>query len=352
MNPRLQVSRAAVELIEAFEGYRAQAAQLPSGRWTIGYGHTRSAREGAKVSEREAEALLLYDLIAVSHAVNEHVYTPLTQNQFDALVSFAFNIGVENFQRSATRRRLNEGRMLEAALAMELWRKSDLEGQRIVVDALVRRRAAEKALFLKPTDGWVPAPTPVLPPHIDYDVAAYGLTESPAVVSSILAGDRTAARREADTEEPLELTEVASASEVAAAAVISRLESILADTEETPAQQLVEAPEQSTRASAPESAMRSAEIAAEEMAMFSTVKMMPPRTARIHPIFFVALAAIGAGFLAAAAQWGFRAPPAEVLGIPAVTAGWAIGLIGVACVASAVYFLLERIGAQRNRRRL
>ena len=66
MTPRHQVSKAAVELIKKFEGYRSKAAQLPDGRWTIGFGHTLTAREGAQVSEQDAEALLLYDLIAVA----------------------------------------------------------------------------------------------------------------------------------------------------------------------------------------------------------------------------------------------------------------------------------------------
>ena len=120
MKPRLAVSRSAVELIKAFEGFRPSAAQLDDGRWTIGYGHTLTAREGAQIGEPDAEALLLYDLIQVSHAVNEHVFAPLNQNQFDALVSFVFNIGVRNFRGSTTLRRLNEGRALEAAIAMEM----------------------------------------------------------------------------------------------------------------------------------------------------------------------------------------------------------------------------------------
>ena len=60
MKPRHQISRAAIDLIKRFEGYRAKAARLPDGRWTIGYGHTLTAREGAEVSEKDAEALLLY----------------------------------------------------------------------------------------------------------------------------------------------------------------------------------------------------------------------------------------------------------------------------------------------------
>ncbi|HEY9217657.1 MAG TPA: lysozyme, partial [Phenylobacterium sp.] len=169
MKPRHQVSRAAIELIQRFEGFRERAAQLPDGRWTIGYGHTLTARQGAYVSERDAEALLMYDLISVAHAVNEHVFAPLTQNQFDALCAFAFNIGLPAFRTSGVLMLLNEGQPLQAACAMELWRKADFEGERIVVDALVRRRAAEKNLFLTPPDGFVPAPTPLLTPKVDAD---------------------------------------------------------------------------------------------------------------------------------------------------------------------------------------
>ena len=153
MKARHQVSRNAVTLIKRFEGYRANAAQLADGRWTIGYGHTLTAREGATVSDQDAEALLLYDLISVAHAVNETLFAPVCQNQFDALCSFAFNIGLDNFRRSQVLKRLNAGAAVQAACAMELWRKADFQGERIVVDTLVRRRAAEKALFLTPPGG-------------------------------------------------------------------------------------------------------------------------------------------------------------------------------------------------------
>ena len=224
MIPRHQISRAAVELIKRFEGFRARAAQLDDGRWTIGYGHTVSARAGAQVSEPDAEALLLYDLIAVSHAVNEGSFAPLNQHQFDALVSFAFNIGPENFRRSTTLTRLNEGRFLEAALAMELWRRSDFEGERIIIDALVRRRAAEKALFLEPVDGWVPAPSPVLPPKIDMDVAPVALPASaPTLLSAPLDGERAFAERVLEAPFALRTADEPTESERAAARVTARL---------------------------------------------------------------------------------------------------------------------------------
>ena len=115
MKPRYKVSRAGVDLIKSFEGYRRSAAQLADGRWTIGYGHTKTARKGAEVSEDDAGALLYYDLIEVAAAVNDLTFTPLTQNQFDALVSFASNVGVESFHKSMVLRRVNEGRIRRRA---------------------------------------------------------------------------------------------------------------------------------------------------------------------------------------------------------------------------------------------
>lgn len=237
MKPRHQVSRAAVDLIKRFEGYRQTSAQLPDGRWTIGYGHTLTARPGATVSEKDAEALLLYDLISVAHSVNEHTYTPLTQNQFDALVCFAFNIGIENFLRSGVLRRINEGSLLQAACAMEMWRKADFEGERIVIDALVRRRSAEKTLFLTPANGeWVPAPSPVLRPKIDYDASNAIPKQTPATVSTRTDGDRVVAHREGDLPFSIVVPEEdrPSATEQSAAAVSARLEAILAEAEAPP----------------------------------------------------------------------------------------------------------------------
>ena len=239
MKPRHQISRAAIDLIKRFEGYRAKAARLADGRWTIGYGHTLTAREGAEVSERDAEALLLYDLIAVAHLVNEITYAPLTQNQFDALCCFAFNIGLDNFRRSSVLRRINEGQLLQAACAMELWRKADFEGERIVIDALVRRRAAEKTLFLTPMDGWVPAPSPILRPNVDADIAGVVPRETPLAVRAALDGLNAVAERDptAATLRPAPPEEEASSpspAQAAAAAVSYRLAAIFKD--ETPAE--------------------------------------------------------------------------------------------------------------------
>ena len=234
MKSRHQVSRAAIELIKSFEGYRRKAAQLPDGRWTIGYGHTLTAREGAEVSEADAEALLMYDLINVAHAVNEHSYTPLTQNQFDALCCFAFNVGVDNFRRSSVLRRVNEGQLLQAACAMEMWRKADFEGERIVIDALVRRRSAEKTLFLTPAHGWIPAPSPVLRPRIDYDVVAASPRETPTALKTSTVDDKVVVERDETnaprpTAPPVEPHTAPLATEIAAAGVGAALEQLMPD---------------------------------------------------------------------------------------------------------------------------
>ena len=171
MNARHQATRAAIDLIKRFEGFRSKAAQLPDGRWTIGYGHTKSARPGAEITEADADALLIYDVAAVVTAVNEWVFSPLTQNQFDALVAFAYNVGVEPFRLSDVLKRVNEGRLTEAACAIDLWRKADLSGEPVILDALIRRRAAEKALFLTPPDGFVPTPSPLVRPSVDTELA-------------------------------------------------------------------------------------------------------------------------------------------------------------------------------------
>jgi lysozyme len=197
------VSRTAIELIKRFEGYRQTAAQLPDGRWTIGYGHTLTARQGAVVSEPDAEALLLYDLITITHAVDEQVHAPLGKNQYDAVCAFAFNIGLDNFARSGVLRRLNEGAPILAACAMELWRKAEVGGEKIVVDALVRRRAAEKALFLTPEGGaWPTAPSAILKPLLDTDAHDVVPRQMPVEVMTSLEGETVVVTREGEPVPP------------------------------------------------------------------------------------------------------------------------------------------------------
>ena len=233
MTPRHQVSRTAIELIKRFEGYRRNAAQLPDGRWTIGYGHTLTARQGAEVSEADAEALLLYDMIGVAHTVSELTYASLTRNQFDAMCAFAFSIGLEAFRSSDVLKRVNEGALTQAAFALELWRKAEFEGERIVVDAMVRRRAAEKLLFLTPPDDqWRAVPSALLKPLLDElapDTAPRG---APVEVTASLDGEAAVvARDEVTHDEVAPEVEPESRVTAAAEAVTARLQILFPDPE-------------------------------------------------------------------------------------------------------------------------
>ncbi len=167
MTGRLRTSAVGLELIKSFEGFRETAARLPDGRWTIGYGHVRTAREGLTISSKDAEDLLTYDLKPVEDAVASMVYAPLMQNQFDALVSLAFNISPAQFRDSDILRNLNGGELLAAANGFDRWRKARIHGRVMIVDALVRRRVAEKALFLEHPNGPPSAPSSIVRPEID-----------------------------------------------------------------------------------------------------------------------------------------------------------------------------------------
>ena len=186
---RLTASRAALDLIASFEGFRARAAKTPDGRWTLGFGHVATAREGLSVSRAEAEDLLRWDLRPVEDMVRQSALTPLNQNQFDALVSFAFNIGVSNFATCDVLRYLNQGQPIAAALAMHAWRRARVNGRVLVIDALVRRRAAEAALFLEPLGPRPAAPSSVLSPEIDYTAALLSHASDPRDVAFGVGAD-------------------------------------------------------------------------------------------------------------------------------------------------------------------
>ena len=182
---RLTASRAAFDLISSFEGFRTRAAMTPNGQWTLGFGHVATAREGLSVTRAEAEDLLRWDLLPIEDYVRTSALTPLTQSQFDALVSFAFNIGLENFKSSDTLKFLNQGQPIAAALAMQAWRRARMNDRVLTIDALVRRRAAEMALFLEPSGPRPAAPSSILQPQIDYSAA---LLSQAADVTHFAAG--------------------------------------------------------------------------------------------------------------------------------------------------------------------
>lgn len=164
----MKISQTGLELIKNFEGRRLDAYYDIAGILTIGYGSTGPhVRKGMRITEQEAEDLLLEDLKRFEEGVTDAVKVMITQNQFDALVSLSFNIGMGAFRSSTALKRLNRNNYTGCAEAMTWWNKATVDGQKREVAGLTRRREAEAVLFLKPSgdgdvinpnDGLVEAP--------------------------------------------------------------------------------------------------------------------------------------------------------------------------------------------------
>lgn len=143
----MEISQSGLILIKAYEGLRLEAYPDPGTGgepWTIGYGHTGGVRKGQVISVSDAEQLLSMDLERFERAVSRLITVALAQNEFDALVSFAFNVGIGALEDSTLRKRLNAGEPKAKVFKEELprWNK----GGSGVMEGLVRRRAAEVKL--------------------------------------------------------------------------------------------------------------------------------------------------------------------------------------------------------------
>ena len=138
-----------IGLIKEFEGCSLAAYRCPAGVWTIGYGHTgkvdgKAVSLGMRITQTKAAQLLREDLASFEAAVNAAVKTLITQNMFDALVSFSYNCGAGALRNSTLLRKLNAGDYLGAADEFPKWNKAGGK----VLNGLVRRREAERKLFL------------------------------------------------------------------------------------------------------------------------------------------------------------------------------------------------------------
>jgi lysozyme len=141
-------SPAAIDLIKQFESLRLDAYLCPAGVWTIGWGHTDGVREGLRITEDLAEEFLRKDVDLVDRGLSRVIHAPLTQGQRDALVSLCFNLrgGAIRLPSIAPKlvAKINEGDY--AGAADELLDIDRANGQ--VMPGLVRRRAAERVLFV------------------------------------------------------------------------------------------------------------------------------------------------------------------------------------------------------------
>ena len=151
----MKISSAGLNIIKEFEGFRAEAYKpIPSDPWTIGYGTIRGVKPGDVMTRAEAERRLRQELVEYERAVERATGGNATQPQFDALVSFAYNVGVKGMAGSTVIKRHNAGDHQAAARAFGLWNKAGGK----VWPGLTRRRAAEAALYLTPEIVSTPLP--------------------------------------------------------------------------------------------------------------------------------------------------------------------------------------------------
>jgi lysozyme len=147
----MKISTEGIELIKQFENFSPTWYKDSKGVWTIGYGHAGKGSERYtinRVNRNEALKILQNDISIAEAAVNKLVKVELTQNQYDALVSFVFNVGEGNFSKSTLLKKLNEKKYDEAAEEFLKWNKITYQGKKIELLGLTNRRNKEKALFL------------------------------------------------------------------------------------------------------------------------------------------------------------------------------------------------------------
>lgn len=145
----MQTSEKGIALIKQFEGCKLTAYQDSVGVWTIGYGWTQPVdgkpiRSGMTIKQETAERLLKTGLVSYESDVSRLVKVGVTQGQFDALVSFTYNLGARSLSTSTLLRKLNAGDYAGAADEFLRWNKAGGK----VINGLTRRREAERALFL------------------------------------------------------------------------------------------------------------------------------------------------------------------------------------------------------------
>lgn len=164
----MKVTDEGLALIRRFEGFRSKAYRDVVGVWTIGYGHTSMAgppevTPGLRITREEGAAILARDVETFANGVRDSVTVPLTDAQFSALASFAYNVGLGAFRRSSVLKAVNARDFAAVPRRLNLWVKA---GGRTLA-GLVRRRAAEGALFASDE-----APSPETGPLAQVEPAA------------------------------------------------------------------------------------------------------------------------------------------------------------------------------------
>ena len=140
----MKTSVEGLALIKKFEGLELEAYKCAAGVWTIGYGHTKDVHEGDVWSESHADHMLEVELEEFEGYINDNVTANLSQNQFDALVSWVYNLGPANLKASTMLKVLNSGDYEGVPAQIKRWNKAGGK----VLEGLIRRREAEALLFV------------------------------------------------------------------------------------------------------------------------------------------------------------------------------------------------------------
>lgn len=143
----MQTSQKGIDLIKSFEGLKLKSYKCPAGVWTIGYGTTKGVTPGMEITQKQAEELLKRDLRYFELWVDKLIDVPLSQPQFDALVSFTYNLGEGALKGSTLRKFLNQGRYDLVPDQFLRWNKANKK----VLPGLTRRREAEAKMFKEGT---------------------------------------------------------------------------------------------------------------------------------------------------------------------------------------------------------
>jgi lysozyme len=142
-----RINAAGLALIKKYEGLRLEAYQCEAGVWTIGYGHTGDVEPHHRITEHQAEAILGLDVAHFEDGVFAHLEgRSVNENQFAALVSLAFNIGLEALRKSTLLRYIKQGQEYLAADEFGKWIHAGGKPS----NGLIKRRADERALFRRP----------------------------------------------------------------------------------------------------------------------------------------------------------------------------------------------------------
>jgi lysozyme len=139
----MQISIEGLSLIKKFEGMETEAYKCAAGVWTIGYGHIKDVKEGDVITKSEADELLVHEIEEYENYVNTAVTVPLSQCQFDAIVSWVFNLGNGNLRASTMLKVINSGDHAGVPAQIKRWNKAGGK----VLEGLIRRREAEALLY-------------------------------------------------------------------------------------------------------------------------------------------------------------------------------------------------------------